>query len=282
MERSPSAPRLKPSIVNERGDEAPRVKHSALHSPDLASSEEVFGSSQELSASSEEPFAPHSPSLGPHSLPFGSSEEDLEPRDLRSGRHSLASDHPKTSPRPIPRGECHPKRRERRPSSGECHPKSYTDDVPQMSHNPKPRECPAISGECHPSDSPIVRRGGNIAQNPNQSPKNPRVTDTCPDRPTPRIQRLTRRMGGILLKALDNPNRISDHMLIARPPLRRGRRKTPEGIGEAPSRRRIARSPPLPPATAGRAFGTPDRLTPRPARTSRTASTTSGIRSRGG
>ena len=143
VERSPSAPRLKPSIVNEQEDEAPRVKHSAPHSPDLASSEEVFGSSQELSASSEEPFAPRSPSLGPHSLPFESSEEGLEPRDLRFGRHSLRFGSPETSPRPIPRGECHPKRRERRPSSGECHPKSYTDDVPQMSHNPKPRECPA-------------------------------------------------------------------------------------------------------------------------------------------
>jgi hypothetical protein len=88
-ERSPSAPRLKPSIVTEREGEAPRVEPLAPHSPDFVSSGELSGPSEEPSGSSEGPFARHFPSFEPHSLPFGPSEEDVEPREPGRGPHSL-------------------------------------------------------------------------------------------------------------------------------------------------------------------------------------------------
>jgi len=81
-ERSPSAPRLKPSIVNEQRGKAPRVEPFVPRSPDLASSEEGSGSSAE-------PSVPHSPFVEPHSLPFGPSEGEDEPRGLLFGWHSL-------------------------------------------------------------------------------------------------------------------------------------------------------------------------------------------------
>src|SRR3954463_718938 len=57
-ERSPSAPRLGPSIVNERGDEAPRVEPGEPHSPDLLPFGGGFVSCEDL-------FAPRSPVCKP-------------------------------------------------------------------------------------------------------------------------------------------------------------------------------------------------------------------------
>src|SRR3954469_5054336 len=75
-ERSPSAPLLGPSIVKERGDEAPRDKAGEPHSPVLLPFEGGFASCKDL-------FAPHSPFLtsrqGPraaHSPLFEPSEEE--------------------------------------------------------------------------------------------------------------------------------------------------------------------------------------------------------------
>ena len=188
MKRSPSAPRLKPSIVNERGDEAPRAGAwrripSISHHPKRSSDHPK--SFRAIRRTLRAAFPVLRASFPPlRNAPKRTSS----PADPSDGIPS-ASDHPRPLRAPFPRG-MPPERRERRSSSGECHPKSYTDDVPQCRITRSPGNAPRAPGNAIRATLRIVRRKGNAAQNPEKSPKNPRITDTCPARPTPRAESL--------------------------------------------------------------------------------------------
>jgi hypothetical protein len=78
-ERSPSAPRLGPSIVKERGGETPRDEPGEPRSPVPLPSGEGFTSCKDL-------FAPRSPLFAPHSPTFEPSEGEGERRELHLGR----------------------------------------------------------------------------------------------------------------------------------------------------------------------------------------------------
>ena len=96
-ERSPSAPLLGPSIVRERGGEAPRVKAGEPHSPGLLPFGGGFVSCEDLFASRSLLFGPRSLLFASHSLAFAPSEGEEKRRDLQLERregegmsHSLA------------------------------------------------------------------------------------------------------------------------------------------------------------------------------------------------
>src|SRR4051812_22341574 len=78
-ERSPSAPRLGPSIVKERGGEAPRDEPGEPHSPGLLPFGGGFVSREDL-------FAPHSLLFASHSPGFEPSEGEKKRRELHLER----------------------------------------------------------------------------------------------------------------------------------------------------------------------------------------------------
>jgi hypothetical protein len=100
-ERSPSALRLEPSIVKERGEEAPRVEAGEPHSPVLLPLGGDFASFKDLFASRSPRFEPHSFLFAPRFLSFEPSEEEKKGRELHVERreelfasHSLTFEPP--------------------------------------------------------------------------------------------------------------------------------------------------------------------------------------------
>jgi len=79
-ERSPSVLRLGPSIVKERGGEAPRAEAGEPHSPVLLPSGGDFTSFKDLFASRSPRFEPHSLRFAPRSLPFEAHSLRFAPR----------------------------------------------------------------------------------------------------------------------------------------------------------------------------------------------------------
>jgi hypothetical protein len=86
---TPSAPRLGPSIVNERGDEAPRIEAGAPHSPVSLLSGGDFASCKDLFAPRSLLFEPHSLLFEPHSPLFASRSPAFESFEGEGKRREL-------------------------------------------------------------------------------------------------------------------------------------------------------------------------------------------------
>src|SRR3954451_11583622 len=102
-ERSPSAPLLGPSIVKERGGEAPRDEPGEPHSPGLLPFGGGFESCEDLFASHSLLFASHSPGFEPSEGEKKRRDLHLERREGEGMRHSPAfasSDRPFASHSP--------------------------------------------------------------------------------------------------------------------------------------------------------------------------------------
>jgi hypothetical protein len=174
-ERSPSASRLGPSIVKERGGEAPRIEPGEPHSPGLLPFGGGFVSREDL-------FASHSPGFEPFEGEKKCPELHLEKREGEGMSHSPAfasSDRPFASHSPeiarldelcVPRSpgfapsEGETKRRElhleRREGEGMSQSPAFApSDRPFASHSP---EIARLDELCAPSEAGGTRpeRGG--------------------------------------------------------------------------------------------------------------------------